>query len=82
MLFNFDFRNRHEERRNTIDPAMRAAIDEAVAAGRVTRIPMGQSGIPHMAWDGYRLKNNDGRPMYLIERDARDRRIAKEARQA
>ena len=56
---SFSFRNDFTQYLRRATPSlpddMRALIDEAVAAGRVTVVPQGASGAPWAKWDGQRL---------------------------
>ncbi len=66
----------------SLDPDLRAMIDEAVAAGRVTRVPSGVSAFPLSKWNGKALTNDvtadlDPTPFYrarkmMLEKSARN----------
>lgn len=73
MLHSLDF-SFHPAQPRGMPPDMRRLIDEAVAAGRVTRVPMGVSGLPVQVWNGYELVPSKGRQQSDIEACERARK--------
>lgn len=78
MMMHFDFRSRPKSSRG-LDPELRQIIDEALAAGRVTVIPQGVSGLPGYRWSEKENKVvcDDGRTQAERARDARKAYIEK-----
>lgn len=77
FTFRTDFDSYLTHKRPRLSPDVRRLIDEAVAAGRVTKVPAGVSGIPLPVWNAERGELAEVDPKTAVEkhREAKDRTI-------
>ncbi len=54
-LHSLDFRRAPARQERGLSNEMRALIEEAISAGRVSKAPMGASGLPRMIWNGHQI---------------------------